>query len=80
VQGERPLPVRIINAYVAKVFHAAQADATVSVAFQRVSHLLASPPTLMRPGMMWRVFRAARTRLPAGRAVADAVPPRSQAA
>lgn len=62
VQGERPLAVRLINAYVAKVFDAAQTDATVAVAFQRVSHLLAAPPSLMRPSMLWRVFTAARRR------------------
>jgi hypothetical protein len=59
VQGERPLPVRLINAYVAKVFDAAQHDAVVAVAFQRVSHLLAEPPSLMRPAIMARVLRAA---------------------
>lgn len=60
VQGERPLPLRLINAYVGKVFDAAQTDATVAVAFQRVSHLLAAPPSLMRPAVVWRVFTAAR--------------------
>ncbi len=59
VQGERPLAVRVINAYVAKVFDAAQHDAVVAVAFQRVSHLLAEPPSLMRPAIMLRVLRAA---------------------
>lgn len=58
VQGERPLPVRVINAYVAKVFDAAQHDAVVAVAFQRVSHLLAAPPSLMRPAIVARVLRA----------------------
>lgn len=80
VQGERPLPVRIINAYVAKVFAAAQTDATVAVAFQRVSHLLAAPPSLMRPGMMWRVFRAAGGRRPDIAGATQTPPPRSQAA
>ncbi|WP_395699464.1 FAD-dependent oxidoreductase [Aquabacterium sp.] len=64
VQGERPLPVRVINAYVARVFEAAQTDAKVAVAFERVSHLLAAPPTLMTPAMMWRVFRAPRAQGP----------------
>jgi hypothetical protein len=58
VQGERPWPVRAINAYVARVFDAAQHDAVVAVAFQRVSHLLAAPPSLMRPAIMARVLRA----------------------
>jgi len=60
VQGERPLAVRLINAYVSRVFEAAQTDATVAVAFQRVSHLLAAPPSLMTPAMLWRVWRATR--------------------
>ena len=59
VQGERPFAVRLINAYVALVFDAAQTDAVVAVAFQRVSHLLAAPPSLMRPAIMARVLRAA---------------------
>lgn len=59
VQGERPWPVRAVNAYVARVFDAAQHDAVVAVAFQRVSHLLAAPPSLMRPAIMARVLRAA---------------------
>ena len=58
VQGERPWPVRVINAYVAKVFDAAQQDAVVAVAFQRVSHLLAAPPSLMRPAIVARVLQA----------------------
>jgi 2-polyprenyl-6-methoxyphenol hydroxylase-like FAD-dependent oxidoreductase len=64
VHGERPWPVRLVNAYVAKVFDAAQHDAAVAVAFQRVSHLLDAPPSLMRPAMMARVF-SARWRRPA---------------
>ena len=58
VQGERPWPVRLINAYVARVFAAAQTDAVVAVAFLRVSHLLAEPPSLMRPALMARVLCA----------------------
>jgi 2-polyprenyl-6-methoxyphenol hydroxylase-like FAD-dependent oxidoreductase len=74
VQGERPLPVRVINAYVAKVFDAAQHDAVVAVAFQRVSHLLAEPPSLMRPAIMARVLRAAwRARQQAGTAAVPQV-------
>ncbi|NRF69165.1 hypothetical protein HLB44_19400 [Aquincola sp. S2] len=64
VQGERPLPVRLINAYIARLFDAAQTDAAVAVAFERVSHLLDAPPALLRPAMMARVF-SARWRKPA---------------
>jgi 2-polyprenyl-6-methoxyphenol hydroxylase-like FAD-dependent oxidoreductase len=58
VEGKRPLPVRIVNAYVARVFRAAQHDPVVALAFLEVAHLLAQPPSLMRPAMLWRVLRA----------------------
>lgn len=60
VPGERPLPVRLINAYIAKVFEAAQHDAKVAAAFLRVAHLLQEPPSLMKPAMLWRVWRTLR--------------------
>jgi len=73
VPGPRPLPVRVINAYVAKVFAAAASDAKVAAAFLQVAHLLAEPPSLMKPSMLWRVLRANRARggsEPAERALA----------
>lgn len=58
VRGARSLPVRLINRYVSWVFEAAQDDAQVARAFLEVSHLLAEPPSLLRPTVAWRVARA----------------------
>ncbi len=60
VPGARPLPVRWINAYMARVFEAAAADPVVARAFLEVSHLLAEPASLLAPRMLWRVWRARR--------------------
>ncbi len=57
VPGPRPFPVRLINAYMARVRKAAVDDPVVAAAFVRVMHLLAPPPTLMAPALMWRVLR-----------------------
>jgi hypothetical protein len=57
VKGERPLSVRVINAYIARLRRAAVHDAEVAIAFQKVVHLLARPPSLFAPGIVWRVMR-----------------------
>jgi 2-polyprenyl-6-methoxyphenol hydroxylase-like FAD-dependent oxidoreductase len=58
VPGPRPLPVRLVNAYIAHVYRAAATDPVVATAFLKVMHMLSKPPSLMGPGVMWRVFRA----------------------
>lgn len=57
VQGARPLPVRIVNAYLARVHRVAVHDAEVAGAFVRVVHMLARPETLFAPRVLWRVWR-----------------------
>jgi 2-polyprenyl-6-methoxyphenol hydroxylase-like FAD-dependent oxidoreductase len=57
VQGARPLPVRIVNAYLARVHRVAVLDAEVAGAFVRVIHMLARPETLFAPRVLWRVWR-----------------------
>lgn len=57
VQGARPLRVRLVNAYVARVHRAAERDADVALAFRRVIHLLARPESLFAPRVLWRVWR-----------------------
>jgi 2-polyprenyl-6-methoxyphenol hydroxylase-like FAD-dependent oxidoreductase len=57
VPGPRPLPVRIINAYIARLYRAAPRDAEVAAAFLKVVHLVAGPPSLFKPGIVWRVWR-----------------------
>ena len=65
VPGARPLAVRIVNAYVARLQRAATRDPKVSAAFVRVIHLVAAPASLFAPRIFLRVlfgggrFRAA---------------------
>jgi 2-polyprenyl-6-methoxyphenol hydroxylase-like FAD-dependent oxidoreductase len=62
VPGPRPLPVRLVNAYVARVQAAAERDAKLAVAFLRVGAMLDAPPALMRPDRLLRVFLLAPMR------------------
>jgi 2-polyprenyl-6-methoxyphenol hydroxylase-like FAD-dependent oxidoreductase len=57
VEGTRTRMTRFVNWYVGKLHHAAHHDAEVSVAFLKVVNLLASPPSIMQPAIMWRVLR-----------------------
>ncbi|MBX3001544.1 MAG: hypothetical protein KF893_23685 [Caldilineaceae bacterium] len=60
VEGPRTAMTKFINWYVSKLHHAAHHDAEVSVAFLKVINLLAPPPSIMAPGIMWRVWRGNR--------------------
>ena len=57
VEGERPLRVRILNAYIDRLLRVAGRDAVVATAFRKVVGMLASPTHLMRPGVVLRVLR-----------------------
>lgn len=57
VPGPRPLPVRVINAYVGRLMKVAAHDAVVARAFLEVLHLLKDPPSLFAPAVLWRVLR-----------------------
>ena len=60
VPGKRSLPVRIVNAYVARIYRVAPHDAVVSAAFQQVVHMLHGPGSLFAPRMLWRVLLKGR--------------------
>jgi 2-polyprenyl-6-methoxyphenol hydroxylase-like FAD-dependent oxidoreductase len=73
VPGPRPLAVRIINAYIARLQRAAAHDAQVALAFIRVIHLVAAPASLFAPWVFLRVMfggdrrrAAAKLAMPAG--------------
>ncbi len=73
VPGRRPLPVRIVNAYVGRIYSVAPQDAEVSAAFQRVVHMLAPPESLFAPRLLWRVLVKGRS-APGGAAHNAAMP------
>lgn len=55
-KGPRSMGVNIINAYIARMHKAAQADPAVAIAFHRVGNLLAPPPSIMHPRIAMRVL------------------------
>jgi hypothetical protein len=55
VQGPRPLPVRVVNAYIQRVLTVAERDPAVAEQFLRVSALQEPPGRLFRPSMARRV-------------------------
>lgn len=56
--GPRSLGVKFINWYISKLHKCAHHDDAAALAFMRVAHLLATPDSLMRPAMAWRVLRS----------------------
>lgn len=57
VPGKRPLAVRVVNAYIGRLYRVAPRDPVVSLAFQRVVHLLDEPTALFAPKVLWRALR-----------------------
>jgi 2-polyprenyl-6-methoxyphenol hydroxylase-like FAD-dependent oxidoreductase len=58
VEGLRTPMVRFLNWYIGKLHLAAQADALVSVAFLKVINMVAPPPSILHPRILWRVMKA----------------------
>jgi len=56
VKGPRPLPVRVINAYVNRMLIAAERDPAVAERFVRVAALQDPPMRLFRPSTAFRVL------------------------
>lgn len=56
VPGPRPLPVRIVNAYVRRLYHRAPHDPVVTRAFLEVVHMIKAPPSLFAPRILARVL------------------------
>jgi 2-polyprenyl-6-methoxyphenol hydroxylase-like FAD-dependent oxidoreductase len=56
VHGPRPLPVRVVNAYVNRVQTAAERDPAVAEQFLRIASLQDPPTRLFRPSMARRVL------------------------
>ena len=60
--GPKPQGADLINRYTSLVHRATLVDAEVCRTFLTVMNLLAPPPALMTPQMLWRVFKANRRR------------------
>lgn len=58
VPGRRPFAVRAINAYISRLYRIAPQDPVVSLAFQRVVHMIDTPAALFAPRVFWRVLHA----------------------
>jgi hypothetical protein len=57
VEGERTPFIRFINWYIGKLHIAAQTDAQVSIAFLKVINMIAPPPSILHPRIVWRVIQ-----------------------
>jgi 2-polyprenyl-6-methoxyphenol hydroxylase-like FAD-dependent oxidoreductase len=57
VEGERTAFIRFINWYIGKLHIAAQTDSQVSTAFLKVINMLAPPPSILHPRIIWRVIK-----------------------
>jgi 2-polyprenyl-6-methoxyphenol hydroxylase-like FAD-dependent oxidoreductase len=64
VIGPRPLPVRLVNAYIARLLRVAVHDPEASLAFLKVVNLLERPESLFAPRLVWRVLRGPRAARP----------------
>ena len=75
--GPRNAGVKFVNWYLSKLHKAARHDPVPALAFHRVGNLLAPPPTVMHPRVMWRVLignlRPRANSRPAERQVSAAV-------
>jgi 2-polyprenyl-6-methoxyphenol hydroxylase-like FAD-dependent oxidoreductase len=57
VTGPRTPRLRLLNAYMARLFRASSVDPVVGATFLRVANFTAGPQSLVSPRMMWRVWR-----------------------
>jgi 2-polyprenyl-6-methoxyphenol hydroxylase-like FAD-dependent oxidoreductase len=60
VEGRRTAMTRFVNAYLSRLYAAAEHDEVLSAAFIQVTNLLAAPPSLLRPALVRRVLRGRR--------------------
>jgi 2-polyprenyl-6-methoxyphenol hydroxylase-like FAD-dependent oxidoreductase len=58
VEGPRTPMVRFFNWYIGKLHVAAHQDAQVSIAFLKVINMIAPPPSILHPRIIWRVAKA----------------------
>lgn len=71
--GPKPAGIDFINRYVAKMHRATLHDAVVGEAFLKVMNLMAPPPSLFHPRILWRVLRGKQPDLNQSPAVQPAI-------
>ena len=74
VQGPRTAQVKFINGYLARLHAAAEHDEVLAAAFIQVTNLVRRPPSLLRPGIAWRVLRGPRPPATTAAAEPDKLP------
>lgn len=57
VQGHRDMMTRLLNWYIDKLHVAARKDAEVSIAFLKVINMMAAPPSILHPRIIWRIIK-----------------------
>lgn len=57
VQGRRTLMTRFVNWYIDKLHQTACKDAGVSIAFLKVTNMMAPPPSILHPRIAWRILK-----------------------
>jgi hypothetical protein len=55
-KGPRSTAGKFVNWYMARLHRAAHKDRELALAFHKVSNLLAPPPSVMHPRLLWRVL------------------------
>jgi 2-polyprenyl-6-methoxyphenol hydroxylase-like FAD-dependent oxidoreductase len=76
VEGARPLPLRVINAYLGRLLTATERDPVLTEHFLRVTNFLDPPATLFHPTVLWRAVAGNLRRRPTEAAGgADLSPP-----
>lgn len=80
VEGERTRSGEIVGRYIGRLMRAATRDEAVSLAFIKVTNLLAPPATLFHPAIVFRVLRHALVRNGRADAPQSAEAPVSEAA
>lgn len=63
IEGHRPLAVRVVNRYVARLQRAAEHDPAVAAAFMKVAGLLVPPSAMMSPRIIAKVIVGGRRSL-----------------
>ena len=71
--GPKPFGTDLINRYVTKVHRATLHDEVVGLAFLKVMNLMAPPPSLFHPKILWRVLWGNNGRLQATKTLQTAV-------